>query len=193
MIAYFNRIVLRRNCLKFSFIIGILLLLVKYQAHAQYPSGFLETDVSSWSAPSSMAFDTQGHMFVTELVGKLYKYENGQKTLLLDITEEVAQYGDLGLLGMVLDPNFLHDGYIYLFYTVDRHHLLNFGTPQYSASTSQQGATIARVTRYTLSVAGDFNFVVPNSRLVLIGESKSTGIPITGLLHAGGDMAFSAD
>ncbi|MBL0098460.1 MAG: hypothetical protein IPP46_19770 [Bacteroidetes bacterium] len=34
-----------------------------------------------------------------------------------------------------LDPNFMVNGYIYLHYTVDRHHLMKFGTPQYNANT----------------------------------------------------------
>jgi glucose/arabinose dehydrogenase len=160
---------------------------------AQYQPGFSEVEVTQWSNPVSMGFDTDGRMYVAERAGKVYKYENQQKTLLLDITEEVANYGDIGLLGMVLDPLFVQNGYLYLYYAVDHHYLINYGTPAYNANTTDQTATICRVTRYTVATANGFNTIVTGSRYILIGETKSTGIPMTGFLHAGGDLAFAED
>ncbi|MFN3490575.1 MAG: PQQ-dependent sugar dehydrogenase, partial [Emticicia sp.] len=107
--------------------------------------------------------------------------------------EEVATYGDYGILGFVLDPNFMNNGHIYLFYVVDRHYLLNYGTENYDPNHSLEGATIARVTRYTTPTPEVPTTVDYTSRLVLLGETKSTGVPITGTNHAGGGMAFGND
>ncbi len=52
--------------------------------------------------------------------------ENGVRwpTPLIDLSEEVGDWRDYGLLGFALDPNFYVNGYIYLLYVVDYHHLL---------------------------------------------------------------------
>ncbi|MBL0343227.1 MAG: PKD domain-containing protein [Bacteroidetes bacterium] len=81
-----------------------------------------------------------------------------------------------------------------MYYTVDRHHLLNFGTGAYNSSTNTYfQATIARVTRYTCNSLTNFTTLVPGSRLVLIGETKKTGIPVLHESHSGGSLIFGTD
>ena len=41
----------------------------------------------------------------------------------IDISEEVGDWRDYGMLGFALDPNFATNGLIYLLYVVDYHHL----------------------------------------------------------------------
>lgn len=139
-----------------------------------------------------LVFDHAGKIYVFERAGKIYKYENEQKNLLIDISGEVATWRDYGLLSTVLDPNFASNGYIYLFYAVNRHHLLYFGTPEFETEPIQ-GATICRATRFTLDVTNNFNSLVPNSRHVILGQTKSTGVPCTGINHGGGQMNFAVD
>lgn len=161
---------------------------------AQLPNGFVDQVHSgNWQNPTGLTFDTNGKMYVWEKDGKVYVVENNVKTLFLDISEEVANYGDYGILGFVLDPNFLNNGHVYLYYIVDRHHLLNYGTESYNPGMTLEGATIARVTRYTTPTPQTPTAVDYGSRLVLLGETKSTGVPITGTNHAGGGMAFGND
>jgi len=83
-----------------------------------------------------LTFTTDGtKMFVWEKSGKLRvstwnnttQAYDPQSTLVLDITQEVGDWGDYGLLGFALDPNYNTNGYIYLSYVVDRHHLLGDG------------------------------------------------------------------
>lgn len=113
---------------------------------------------------------------------------------LLDISEEVGAWRDHGMLGLALDPDFLANGRIYLLYTVDRHHLLYFGTDDYDPDADEyNAASIARITRYTATMASDHTAVDPESRAVLIGESITTGIPVTHQAHAVGTLAFGSD
>lgn len=83
---------------------------------------------------------------------------------------------------------------IYLFYVVDLHHLLHFGTPQYNSSENQyRNATISRVTRYRIQNTGGSLTTDYTSRAVLLGETKTTGIPLTFETHAGGTILFGRD
>ena len=168
----------------FLFIVSI------FSAKAQLPAGFTDQLHSDgWQAPTGLTFDASGKMYVTEKEGKVYVVENGIKTLFIDISEEVANYGDYGLLNFVLDPDFMTNGHVYLYYVVDRYFLFHYGDAVYD----QPGATIARVTRYTKPTPGSSNMVDYGSRLVLIGETHSTGFPMTGTNHGGGGMVFGND
>jgi PKD repeat protein len=159
---------------------------------------FVNQDMSTgWDQVVSIEFDSLGRMFVVERAGKVWCTDStGVKSgnPLIDISEEVGSWRDHGLNGFALDPDFLSNGYFYLFYTVDRHHLINFGTASYNPASNQYyEATIARVTRYQADTATGCTTLVPGSRLILIGENKTTGIPILHESHSGGDLLFGAD
>ena len=133
-------------------------------------------------------------MFVWERPGKVWVIEKDQKQLLLDISEEVAGYRDFGLLGFALHPQFETNGYFYLLYTVDRHHLLKYGTSSYSPTTNEYyNATIGRLTRYTATKTTNGYSVNAASRKVLIGATKSTGIPSLHQTHGVGSLVFGND
>ena len=167
------------------------------------PSGFTVSTISSgWTSPVGTSFSSDGlKLFVWERRGRVYvcnRNSSGtyvkQTTPVLDISEEVGDWRDHGMLGFVLDPQFSINGLIYLLYNVDRHHLMNFGTPAYNTATNDYfKATIGRVTRYrTITSAG--NLVTDYStRTVLIGETRQTGIPLLYESHGIGSLAFAAD
>ena len=113
---------------------------------------------------------------------------------MLDISEEVGAWHDHGLLGFALHPQFAQNGYIYLLYLVDRHHLINFGTAGYSPTVSDYwNATIGRLTRYTLNKSGGIYSVAGGSRKILFGEQRSDGIIITERSHSTGSLVFGTD
>ena len=113
---------------------------------------------------------------------------------LLDISDEVAGYRDHGMLGFALDPNFATNGHFYVMYVVDRHHLDFFGTGSYNPATNDYfKPTIGRITRYTANLADDRRTADPASRLVLVGETKSTGFPVLHESHSIGTLFFGAD
>ena len=95
------------------------------------PSGFANSLVSNqWNEAVGLTFNETGtEMFVWERSGRVWIVKNNQKTLLLDIAEEVGGWHDHGLLGFALHPHFDENGYIYLLYVVDRHHLTKSNGP----------------------------------------------------------------
>jgi len=169
------------------------------------PSGFSFINIGSgWVNPTGGAFSRNGKkLFVWEKGGKVWLcnwnnstqlYEK-QATPVIDISEEVGDWRDFGLLGFALDPNFDNNGLIYLMYVVDRHYLLNFGTPAYNPGTNEYfNSTIGRITRYQTSTDGsNITSVIPSSRFILLGETKKTGIPILYQSHGVGSLDFADD
>src|SRR5688500_17130944 len=138
------------------------------------PSGFGSSLVSGqWNEAVGLTFTNDGlDMFVWERGGRVYSVRNGTKRLVLDLSQEVGGWHDHGMLGFALHPHFDENGYIYVSYVVDRHHLMHFGTGTYNPNTSDYfKATIGRLTRYTLTNNGSGVYTVnPASRKILIGE-----------------------
>ncbi|MES2731966.1 MAG: PQQ-dependent sugar dehydrogenase [Bacteroidota bacterium] len=161
------------------------------------PTGFIQSKIGNdWVQPIGLTFATDGRMFVWEKAGKVWLVENETKaaTPLMDISEEVGDWRDHGLLGFALDPDFYTNGYIYLLYIVDRHYLTKFGTPDYNATTNEYfNATIGRLTRYTANKADSFRSIDMSSRKILLGESIATGIPILSTSHGVGSLLFGSD
>lgn len=167
-------------------------------AHGQVlPSGFTDTTVhAGFDLAVGVVFAEDGRAFVWEKAGRVIMLESGEQHshVVLDISDEVRNWRDFGLLGFALDPDFLSNGRIYCSYIVDAHHLMYAGTPQYNpAADDYQRDSIGRVTRFDLDVTDDFKSVVEGSRRVLIGETVSTGVPITHQSHSLGSILFGED
>ncbi len=171
-----------------------------FDLSAHLPDGFSDQLVFQGNGNTrfiGLTFDDNGRMFCWRKSGRVHIIE-ADGTLIeeavLDISEEVGNYGDHGLLGFTLDPDFLNNGLVYGIYTVDRHHLLYYGTPAYSPFASvEDQATIIRVTRWQLDPENDFKSTVEDSRFVLIGETLDTGIPVLHRSHGPGSVLFGSD
>lgn len=183
--------------LKITRFLLFLFVVSEQQIFAQSPpNGFTSSIISSeWNEAVGITFGKTGsQMFVWERSGRVWVMENDQKKLLIDISEEVGGWHDLGLLGFALHPQFESNGYFYLLYTVDRHHLLNYGTSSYSATTNEYyEATIGRLTRYTAAKSTNGYSVNKASRKILIGATKSTGVPSLWKSHHVGSLVFGTD
>ena len=167
----------------------------------QLPAGFTSSILQNgYTAPMGVVFTNNGNsMWTWEKAGKVYVSKwNGatyvkQATPVLDISDEVGDWRDFGLLSFCPDPGFETNGLVYLYYVVDRHHLLFAGTSQYNPTTNDYfKASIGRVTRYHLNQGGmvttDYS-----SRKILIGETITTGIPLLHESHMGGTLIFGRD
>lgn len=143
-----------------------------------------------------ITFDANGRMFVWEKAGRIWIVEDGKKSSspFLDISDEVGNWRDFGMLSVALDPNFLTNGYVYLYYLVDRHHLLNTGSPGYDPEFNEYfSASQGRVTRYQATASSAYTEVDENSRKVLIGEEIGEGFPSLHESHMGGSLIFGQD
>lgn len=186
------------------FVISGTLLLSNYLVAQTLPPGFsVNTIGAGWVAPVGATFNKNGtKLFVWEKAGKVYvcnwdsvnQQYTKQTTPVINIATEVGNWRDHGLLGFTLDPDFDNNGLIYLLYVVDRHYLLHFGTPSYSNSTNEYfNATIGRITRYKTALTGNDLLADASTRKILLGDSKSNGIPILYESHGVGTLAFAAD
>ena len=182
----------------FSLVV-LLLLLFPHKGFNQLPADFYDTPYlnSTFDFAVGMTFDDNGRMYVWEKAGKVWVVDTSGVLLpgpLVDISEEVANWKDHGLMGFALDPNFTQNGQFYLLYAVDPYYYHHYGTSDYQADSSQTFVpTIGRVTRYTADPTADQLEVLEDSRKILLGEDMSTGIPLYFSYHGLGGMVFGED
>ena len=161
------------------------------------PNFTLTTVGDGWVQALGATFSPDGqYLFVWEKSGKVKVCKkNGatyqlQSTLVIDLTAEVLNADDNGLMGFAVDPSFASNGYIYLLYVVERRFLFSDNSIPLD---QRHVATIGRITRYTTSVVGPNLVANLASRNVILGETISTGIPILGETHGLGSLVFAAD
>ncbi|MFZ2522370.1 MAG: Ig-like domain-containing protein [Minisyncoccia bacterium] len=163
-------------------------------ASAALPAGFeFQTVAGGFDLPTSMAFSSDGRIFVAEKGGAVKVVKNG--TLLstpVIILSDINTYGDRGLIGLTLDPDFATNGYMYLLYTYEN-------TPGFNIA----GPKTARLVRVT--VIGDTSD--ESTKIVLLGSvggNISTPscedypitadcIPSDSLSHSAGGLRFGPD
>ncbi|RYZ15810.1 MAG: hypothetical protein EOP49_52525, partial [Sphingobacteriales bacterium] len=149
----------------------------------------------SFKAATNLVFDKAGNLYVACRYGLVYRVKRGETkaTVILDIQEEVAGYGDHGLLGFTLDRDFLTNGRFFVYYTVDMYWYDNFGKPGYQPNQSTDNiATIGRLVRYTVNPNNEYR-ADPASRKILIGETLEDAIPVITASHAGGGLTTGTD
>lgn len=156
-----------------------------------------------FNAAVGVTFDASGVVYVWEKGGIIHVIQNGNKraTPLLDISDEVGNWRDFGLLGVAFDPNYLNNGYVYCMYVVDRHFLLNYNENNppgnnYNPNTDEYfNATIGRITRYTVTNPSDpaNSLADESTRHILIGDQINNGFPILHQSHGIGTLLFGED
>jgi PKD repeat protein len=164
--------------------------------NAQIPTGFEFSELTN-EIPGAVTteFAANGNIYVSDFSGKVWLIQDGvlNPQPVLDISDEVAGYAELGCLGFALHPDFLLNGYFYLLYVVDRHHLLYYGTPDYNpAANLYDEATIGRLTRFQVQLS-DYYTILPESRTVLFGEEIGEGNACLSVSHGTGDIVFGTD
>ncbi len=141
----------------FGTIVGFAVFLSPLWASAQIvePGFESETVVDGFSLGVSAAFAPDGRIFVAEKGGtvKVIKNDVLLSEPLITLTD-VNTFGDRGLLGIAVDPDFANNGYLYLSYTYEN-------TPGSNVAGPKTGK-IVRVT-----VVGDT--ADESSKVVLVG------------------------
>lgn len=83
------------------------------------PSGFSRVQVANGiSSPTVMAFAPDGRIFVAQQNGTLRIVKNGALLATPFLQVSVNSSGERGLIGIALDPNFVTNQYVYLYYTL---------------------------------------------------------------------------
>ncbi|WP_412539821.1 PQQ-dependent sugar dehydrogenase [Longispora sp. K20-0274] len=90
---------------------------------ATLPSGFQEQVVlSGLNKPTNIVFSPDGRIFVAEKGGVIKVFDSLADTtpdVFADLSTNVHDYTDRGLLGMALPPNFPTNPYVYVLYSFD--------------------------------------------------------------------------
>ncbi|MBL8098101.1 MAG: PQQ-dependent sugar dehydrogenase [Anaerolineales bacterium] len=139
--------------------------IISASAQTTFPTGFIsETVVANLAGPTTIAFANDGRIFIGQKDGKVRVFENGVllPTLFIDLTNEVNNYWDRGLLGIALHPDFPTTPYVYLLYTYDPPEAVDDGT----------GARVARLMRVSAN-PNNTNVYLPGSEVILLGTNST--------------------
>src|SRR5438067_9190480 len=142
------------------------------QMLATLPSGFeMDLVASGLYEPTAMTVAPDGRLFVTEKPFGVRVIDHGTLLPTPFLTLPVERSGERGVDGIALDPDFEHNGFVYIYYTRLE------GTNAFD-----------RLSRFTVS-ATDPNVADPASERVLV-DSVPTVSPG---YHNGGMLQFGAD
>ena len=155
------------------------------------PVGFVDEPViTNLNPPRAFAFAPDGRIFITEAgsatsddinQASIRVYANGQLLPDRAITLNVCGDGERGLLGLAVDPDFVHTGYIYVYYS---RQASSDPVCAYDTYGTNLPGPRNRVSRLTM--VG--NTIDPASERVLIDTIYTdTGIHNSGDLHFGSD------
>ena len=146
-------------------------------AAAGPPTGFADNLVASVPVPTDLAFLPDGRILVTSQSGVLRVVADGAlaPTPVLNLASRLCANSERGLLGVTIDPIVAANGFVYLYYTFNKH-----GTCPSNTSKSP----VNRVARFVL--AGDR--IDPISERILVDN-----IPSPNGNHNAGDLAFGKD
>lgn len=117
------------------------------------PAGFYETEVfNGLDAPTAVAFAPDGDVYITEQSGLLLRFDGLDDTTpetVLDVTGETNWFGDRGLLGLALDPEYASNKTAYIVYTYDAP--VGATAPYYNDSCVRHCEVTAQLERVDLS------------------------------------------
>lgn len=141
------------------------------------PTGdVVEQDVySGLNQPLALDWSPDGrNIYIAEKAGVIKVARDGSTnpSVLLDISAQVNDVQDRGLVDFVLDPNFQSNGYIYLAFTYDPPQVFdNVGNA--NAGPDGRGNRAARVVRYTADASTGFTTIVSGSEKILLGTNST--------------------
>ena len=173
---------LRALCLTFALPILALPAPFPGEVRAALPDGFVIENAFpgvNFAVPVAFAFLPDGRTLVAEKSGYVrLVLANGTQAPLpfLDLTAPTYNSGDLGLLGLAVDPDFETNRWVYVLYTVD-----TGADDRYS-----------RLVRYQASLS-DPNVADVSTKQVLIGDTWPEGIPTLHTSHSVCSIRFGED
>lgn len=141
--------------------------------------------VHSGNGTISLDFGPNGRLYVTEKRGRVLTFtlnasgNYNAPTVFADIISQVTSTQESGLLGMVLDPDFANNRFMYLFYTTGSDQRLTRITASQDYATMVGGSEVVLLQGLPRSVtfhkAGDIKFHPndPNNIYITLGDDNS--------------------
>ena len=161
------------------------------------PSGFVDTLVTTVSAPTELAVTPDGRMLVTTQPGNLMIFKGGALPLTTALAfntgatgnePKICAAGEQGLLGVAVDPAFTSNHYVYLFYTARNGSACTAGDYTVGGSYNAANTKVNRVSRFIFGSGVNADIIDPASELILIDR-----MPSRGTNHNAGDVHFGKD
>lgn len=145
---------------------------------ASIPPGFVDETVARVDLPTDLAFTPDGRMLVTTQPGVLRIIKNGVllERPALDLTARVCRNRERGLVGVAVDPHFLKNHFVYIYYTFKK-----FG----GCPSRRKPSPVNRTVRYRLQ---NDDTLDPKSARIIIDN-----VPSFHGTHNGGDLEFGSD
>ena len=146
--------------------------------------------VSGLDQPIAFEFapNDPSKIYIAEKGGviKVFDTETGQTSTFIDISKQVNNIQDRGLMDIALHPDFgtpvepgqPEHNYVYAFYVVDPPDTVNNSNP--NAGPDGGGNRYAYLVRYTADPATNYTTVVPDSEVILLGGAGQTLQDISG-------------
>ena len=134
-----------------------------------------QTVISGLAQPTSFAFSPDGrNMYIAEKGGVVRIQRDGvlQSNSFIDISAQVNNIRDRGLLDIAVHPDFENNPYIYLLFTYDPPEVFdNVGDSL--AGPDRVGNRAGRLIRVTANASNGFRTAVAGSEVVLLGENST--------------------
>ena len=133
----------------------------------------LETFPLELKSPTAFDWSPDGEqMFVAQKNGVVRVVEDGSllSTPFIDISDQVNNASDRGLLGIAVHPDFESNPYVYLAFTYDPPEV-NQNTEL--AGPDGDGNRPSRVIRVTADASTDYTTAVPDSEAILLGKNST--------------------
>jgi glucose/arabinose dehydrogenase len=134
-------------------------------AQPQLPEGFITEQIANNLDPTTFLIAPDGRIFIAIKSGQVVIVDTNELLPQPFLSIEVDNFNERGLSGIVLDPEFETNHYVYIFYTVPN-------------------ANRNRVSRFT----ANGNFAVPGSEQILLTLDEMPGD-----IHNAGAMKFGLD
>lgn len=132
-----------------------------------------ETVVQNLDMPTAIEFTPDGStMFIAEKRGLVKVFQNGllAATPFIDISSQVNNQSDRGLLGLAIHPNFPATPYVYLFFVYDPPQVFQNASHPF-AGPDRPGNRTARLIRVTADATTQYTTAIAGSETILLGTN----------------------
>jgi glucose/arabinose dehydrogenase len=129
---------------------------------AELRPGFVqEIAVKALDGPTAFAIAPDGRIYITQKAGAVRVFADGKllRDNFIDLSNEVNQAFDRGLVGVTLHPDFPRTPFVYFSYAFE---------PPEARGHKQNGARLSRLIRVTADPS-NLNKALPDSTLVILG------------------------